>query len=189
MANAGRKPSRPRLGLDRASPLPLHVQLEQALRDQILEGHWRPGDLVPGEPDLCREFGVSRTVVRQALTHLTYEGLVVRERGRGTFVAPPKLTESAVQRLSGFYEDMVTLGHEPVSKVLTQQEVAASPQVAARLSLRPGTRVVEIERLRFVGSSLSSSPQRFCLWNCARAWWTPISLIVPCMSTWKRSVA
>lgn len=151
MADAGKRSSNPRLSVDRSSPVPLHVQLKQALKDHIQGGKWKDGDLVPGEPELCRTFGVSRTTVRQALTELAREGLVVRERGRGTFVAPPKLTGSAVQRLSGFYEDMIALGYPPVSQVLKQQVAAAGDQVAVRLELKPGAQVIEIERLRFAG--------------------------------------
>ena len=66
------------MSIDRASPVPLHIQLKQALKDQILGGSWKAGDLVPGEPDLCREFRVSRTTVRQALAGLAYEGIVRR---------------------------------------------------------------------------------------------------------------
>jgi len=150
MADVQRKAAVRNLSLDRSDPVPLHVQLKKALKDQILSGSWKTGDLVPAEPELCRDFGVSRTTVRQALAELTHEGLVVRERGRGTFVAPAKLTERAVERLSGFFEDMVALGYPPVSRVLKQEIVPAGEQVAARLNLRPGVRVVEIERLRLV---------------------------------------
>ncbi len=144
-----RSPVRP-LRVDRASPIPLHIQVKEALKDRIVRRTLKPGDLVPGDVKLCGQFGVSRTTVRQALAELAREGLVVRERGRGTFVAPPKLTERAFERLSGFFEDMVALGHPPVSQVLRQQMVAADEEVAARLSLEPGALVVEIERLRFV---------------------------------------
>jgi GntR family transcriptional regulator len=142
-------PERP-LQVDRASPLPLHVQVKQALMDRIARRMWEPGDLVPGDLVLCEQFGVSRTVVRQALSELAHEGWVVRERGRGTFVAPPKLTETAVERLSGFFEDMVALGHPPVSQVLRREVRPADEQIAARLDVKPGTAIVEIERLRFV---------------------------------------
>jgi len=142
-------PVRP-LHVDRASPLPLHVQVKQALQDRIVRRDWAPGDLVPGDLELCDQFGVSRTTVRQALAELAHEGWVLRERGRGTFVAPPKLTERAIERLSGFFEDMLALGYPPVSQVLRQQVGAADEQVAARLNLQPGAHVVEIERLRFV---------------------------------------
>jgi len=144
-----RSPKRP-LRVDRASPIPLHVQVKQALKDRIVRRTLKPGDLVPGDLELCDQFGVSRTTVRQGLSELAHEGWVVRERGRGTFVAPPKLTERAVERLSGFFEDMVVLGHPPVSQVLRQELRAADEQVAARLNLKPGATIVEIERLRFV---------------------------------------
>jgi GntR family transcriptional regulator len=150
MADVRRKNVLRNLSLDRSDPVPLHVQLKKGLREQILSGNWKTGDLVPAEPELCRDFGVSRTTVRQALAELTHEGLVVRERGRGTFVAPAKLTERAVERLSGFFEDMVALGYPPVSRVLKQEVVPAEEQVAAHLNLRAGARVVEIERLRLV---------------------------------------
>lgn len=144
-----RSPVRP-LRVDRASPIPLHIQVEEALKDRIVRRTLKPGDLVPGDLQLCGQFGVSRTTVRQALAELAREGLVVRERGRGTFVAPPKLTERAFERLSGFFEDMVALGHPPVSQVLRQQVGNADEKVAARLNLEPGAPIVEIERLRFV---------------------------------------
>ena len=144
-----RSPERP-LRVDRANPLPLHVQVKQALKDRIVRRTWKPGDLVPGDLELCDQFGVSRTTVRQGLAELAYEGWVVLERGRGTFVAPAKLTERAIERLSGFFEDMVALGYPPVSQALQQQVRGADEYVAARLNLKVGARIVEIERLRFV---------------------------------------
>ena len=144
-----RSPEQP-LRVDRASPIPLHIQVKQALKDRIVRRTLKPGDLVPGDLELCEQFGVSRTTVRQGLSELAHEGWVVRERGRGTFVAPPKLTERAVERLSGFFDDMVLLGYPPVSHVLRQLARAADEQVAARLNLKPGDLIVEIERLRFV---------------------------------------
>src|SRR3972149_5671087 len=93
----GGKPPASRLRIDRSSPIPLRVQAKQALQEQIQRGAWKPGALVPGEPDLCRQFGVSRTTVRQALAELTHVGLVVREQGRGTVVAPPPPPARAAQ--------------------------------------------------------------------------------------------
>ena len=145
-----RSPERP-LHVDRAQPDPApRPGQASAQGPDRSPDTWKSGDLVPGDLELCDQFGVSRTTVRQGLAELAHEGWVVRERGRGTFVAPPKLTERAVERLSGFFEDMVALGHPPVSQVLRQQVRAADEQVAARLNLKPGERIVEIERLRFV---------------------------------------
>ena len=136
--------------IDRANPLPYYVQLKEALRERIERGDWRQGDQLPSEPELCHSFNVSRTVVRQALQELEYEGLIVRERGKGTFVAAPKISESLVQRLTGFYQDMVNLGHIPVTRVLKQEIVPASHKTAAYLQLEEGSSVIQIDRLRYI---------------------------------------
>ena len=82
------------LKVDRSSPLPLHYQLKQHLLEKIESGEWKPNDLIPSEQEMQTSFGLSRITVRQALSDLVYEGLLIRERGRGTFVAPPKMTHS-----------------------------------------------------------------------------------------------
>jgi GntR family transcriptional regulator len=69
----------------------LYYQLQELLKEQIESGVWQPGDALPSEPDLARAFRVSRVVVRQALAILEDDRQIVRIRGRGTFVAPPKL--------------------------------------------------------------------------------------------------
>ena len=151
---ASERPSSPPKGfratISRHSYIPYYVQLKEALREEIERGAWRPGDQLPGEPELCRMFDVSRTVVRQALTELVYEGLIVREKGRGTFVAEPKIGEGLVQKLTGFYQDMADRGLTPISHVLKQGVVPASRKVAALLRIEAGGPVIEIERLRFI---------------------------------------
>lgn len=136
--------------VDRTSPLPYYIHVKEALRDRIERGLLRPGDQLPAEQDLCQMFDVSRTVVRQALQELRYAGLVVREKGRGTFIAEPKIPEGLFQRLTGFYEDMVARGHVPVNQVLRQERILASQAVAERLHLEVGASVIRIDRLRFV---------------------------------------
>lgn len=136
--------------VDRSSALPYYVQVRDAIQARIQDGVWNPGDRLPGEPELCRLFDVSRTVIRQALNDLVYKGLVVREKGKGTFVAQPKIRESLVQKLTGFYRDMVEQGYTPVTQVLRQESVPASQKVAAYLHIKPGMPVIAIERLRFV---------------------------------------
>jgi GntR family transcriptional regulator len=77
--------------LDRHSFVPLYYQLQEALKQQIESGVWKPGDPLPSEPEFARRFQVSRVVVRQALAILEDDRQIVRIRGRGTFVAQPKL--------------------------------------------------------------------------------------------------
>jgi GntR family transcriptional regulator len=138
------------LSIDRDSPIPYYIQVRDVLRTRIQDGRWQTGDRLPGEVELCGMFDVSRTVIRQALNDLVYKGLLVRRKGKGTFVAGPKIRESLIQKLTGFYQDMVEQGYTPVTQVLKQAQVPASPRVAAYLSIAPGTATIEIERLRFV---------------------------------------
>jgi GntR family transcriptional regulator len=151
MAKREAQIARLRTTIDRASPLPYYVQLKAALVESIESGRWKPGDRVPSEPELCRMFEVSRTVVRQALKDMTYQGLVVRERGRGTFVAEPKISSgSLVHSLVGFYEDMAERGQAPVTRVLEQAIEPAGSKLMAALRIESTTPVIKLVRLRFV---------------------------------------
>lgn len=76
--------------LDRSSFVPLYYQLQEVLKQQIESGLWQPGSPLPGEQELARNFGVSRVVVRQALSILADDRQISRVRGVGTFVAEPK---------------------------------------------------------------------------------------------------
>ncbi|MCB9451080.1 MAG: GntR family transcriptional regulator [Anaerolineaceae bacterium] len=136
--------------VDFDSPIPYYIQVKDVIRGQIRDGTWSTGDRLPSEAELCEMFSVSRTVIRQALQDLIHEGLIKRRKGKGSFVAPQKINEQLVQKLTGFYQDMVEQGLNPVTKVLQQQVIPASPTVANYLSLRPGTPVTEIVRLRSV---------------------------------------
>lgn len=79
--NAGRS-------IDPKRPIPLYFQLKTLLIEEVLRGGYRPGDRLPTEHELCERYGISRTPVSRALTELAEEGMVLRHRGRGTFVNP-----------------------------------------------------------------------------------------------------
>ncbi|MCX7265338.1 MAG: GntR family transcriptional regulator [Betaproteobacteria bacterium] len=68
------------------SPLPLYAQLADLLRQRVLRGTWKSGDKVPSLEALVEEFQVARVTVRQAIEILTREGMLLPQRGRGTFV-------------------------------------------------------------------------------------------------------
>ena len=136
--------------IDRNSFIPFYIQVIDSLTEYIESNNLLPGHQLPGEADLCRAFDVSRTVIRQALQELEYKGLIFREKGRGTFVAKPKIHEGLFQELTGFYQDMVAKGHLPRSDVLKQEQVSANQKIADYLNLETGTPVIQIDRLRYV---------------------------------------
>jgi GntR family transcriptional regulator len=136
--------------IDFGGYIPYYIQLMELLKDQLENGSLEPGDRLPSEPALGDLYGVSRTVVRQALRELELAGLIVRRKGRGTFVAEPKIEESLIQKLTGFYQDMVERGRSPITQVLRQEVIPAASNEANFLDIQIGMLVYCIERLRFI---------------------------------------
>jgi len=150
MAVTDLTPKGPLRMIDRESPVPYYYQLYEILRGAIEEGYWPPGSQLMTEAELCEYYGVSRATVRQTLAQLLSEGLIRKERGRGTFVAEPKIRERLAERLTGFYDDMVAQGLKPQTRVLRSGVVPASQSVGTLLGIPAGTPVVHLERLRMV---------------------------------------
>ena len=138
--------------IDHSSPLPYYFQLKELLIEEIKKGRLKPGQQIPSEFKLCDQFRVSRTVVRQAISSLVQNGYLNREKGRGTFVTKPKITENLFQNLTGSYEDMLSRGIKLVTKVLEQTKCEADNEILERLKLEPGEPVIKIKRLRFINS-------------------------------------
>ena len=136
--------------IDRAAEKPMYDQLRQLIVNLISQQQLVPGDVLPSEHQLCHDFGISRTVVRQALAQLENEGVIERVKGKGTFVAPPKISERLAHTLVGLYEDVKRRGGEVRSLVLQHRVDAADVEVAQALEIAVGDPVVVLERLRFV---------------------------------------
>jgi GntR family transcriptional regulator len=136
--------------IDRRSPVPFYFQMAHIINDEIRGGHWPRGERLPSEPTLSDRFDVSRTTVRQALTRLEQAGLIVRIKGRGTFVAAASTSSWLLQSSEGFFhEELDRLGVTVTSRLL-RAEVAPLPSWAAEaLQQEDGDDGVTIERLRF----------------------------------------
>ena len=110
--------------------------------------------LLPPEPVLCAEYGVSRITLRRAVDGLVADGHLVREQGRGTYVTRPGIRheyrESFVHRIAGWSSVMTEQGAQVGTTVLSQRIVPAPAPVAAELQLDGPEDVVELERLRSV---------------------------------------
>ncbi|MHB8244725.1 MAG: GntR family transcriptional regulator [Acidimicrobiales bacterium] len=105
------------------------------------------GSLLPSERALCVRFATSRTTIRKALRELVLEGWLRREHGRGTFVATRKLAQPL--RIGSFTDYVRAAGLEPESRFLDTSYMAAPKEIAQQLEVRPGSRILHVERLRF----------------------------------------
>lgn len=139
--------------LDLAKYVPLYVRLETDIRQRISGGELTPGDPIPSEAELARQYGTSRVTVRQALARLRYDGVLESTRGRGTFVARPSLVHPLNSSRS-FEEKMAAQGVRVDHKLLRFDRVAPSAEVCSTLDVRPQDRVYRLERLRIVGGKL-----------------------------------
>lgn len=122
----------------------LHVQVAEELRSEISTHQLPPGALLPSEAVLQHRFGVSRSVVRQALGTLAAEGLVSRIHGRGTVVAQPVEHHRLVSLSTGLFTQLAAAGLVVTTRVLTLSEEAATGR-----AMQLGTsRVLRLERVR-----------------------------------------
>jgi DNA-binding GntR family transcriptional regulator len=130
--------------LDRHSFVPLYYQLQEVLKEQIESGKWQPGDAMPSEPELAQAFGVSRVVVRQALAILEDDHQILRIRGRGTFVAQPKLDYRA-----GGLSRLLTVarGLDVGIQVLDKRTATVENSIRQRLELKGDERILRITTL------------------------------------------
>jgi GntR family transcriptional regulator len=133
--------------LNPASRLPLYQQLYEVLEARIRSGEWKPGDMIPAETELISRYEVSRITVRKVLDMLVTEGLLVRQRGRGSFVSQPKL-EHGTTRIVSFTDDMRQRGLTPGTKIIFKGLVPAPRAIAQALSVPEGEELARIDRLR-----------------------------------------
>ena len=125
--------------------VPLYHQLRELLSEKIESGEWQPGRQLPSEPDLAREFGVSRATVRQAMQLLESQGLVERIQGKGTFVGRPKFANNLMLMFSPS-RGMTNTKSLPDLQVQSLERVHPSSSVAARLGIGTDEYVYELRR-------------------------------------------
>ena len=133
--------------IDRSSPIPLYFQLKQILLNKIEKQEWRAGDLISSEQELQNTYGLSRTTVRQTLSDMVNEGLLDRQRGRGTFVTTPKFTHNPGDR-QGASDYLRQQGIEPGWQVIQKGWETATADVCAKLNLSADSAVYCLRRLR-----------------------------------------
>jgi GntR family transcriptional regulator len=133
--------------LNSENRVPYYYQLKQYIIDEIESGKWKPKQMFPYENELCTRFSVSRTVVRQALQELKNDGYIITRRGKGTFVAEPKVNENILQNIVGFHEVWKSLGYKVKNEVLMLEKISAPEKVESALKLKKNKDVIILRRL------------------------------------------
>ena len=132
--------------LNRKIPIPLYYQLKEILLEEIKKSE--PGEAFPTELELCTQFDISRPTVRQAINELAVEGYLNRMKGKGTFIAGPKIKQDFLIVLKSFTEEMYEKGLTPRTKVLGLEKMACDEKIADALQIPLGAEVAKLTRLR-----------------------------------------
>ena len=134
------------MSVERNSPIPLYFQLAETLRAAINSGVYGVGSKLPTESELCEQYDVSRSVVRQALQSLVHDNLIGTERGRGAFVLERKVPIAMVQQLDPLLESMAKAGFKLTTRVLKLERITPPAYIAEKIG---ETEAVFLERLRY----------------------------------------
>jgi GntR family transcriptional regulator len=129
-------------------PVPKHAQLREIL-GQLIDSELAPDAPIPSERELMSTYGVSRMTVREAIGQLVSEGRLYSVRGKGTFVARPRVETQL--HLASFTDDMRRRGLVPATVVLRAERAAPPAQVRNALRLPARQQAYHLERLRIAG--------------------------------------
>ena len=127
---------------------PAYRRILEEIRSRIESGVLRPGTRLESERELAVRSGVSLMTARHAMKELENEGLVSRRVGAGTYVAPPKIH---FNKLLSFSEQMAGRGVTASSKIVSVRVTDDESELAARLGVAPGNRLIKLERIRYGG--------------------------------------
>lgn len=134
--------------VDKNQTAPLYQQIYGFLRDRIFDGTFKRGANFPSESQLESTFNVSRVTIRRALEELAARGFILRQQGRTSLVAGYKPQTSIVACVEGLVENNRRMGDETSVNLLASEYVPASQDVAAKLRLRRGQKVLWTVRVR-----------------------------------------
>ncbi len=133
--------------IDHKSPIPLHIQAENLLRQIIIEPTYRDGKFLPNEMDLAKQLAISRSTLRQALNKLVFEGLLIRKKRVGTKVADLTVSSKSMNWLS-FSQEMKVRGITIRNFELHLSWELPGEKIANFFEIKPDKKVLKLERVR-----------------------------------------
>lgn len=131
--------------IDKKSPIPVYYQLKNIILKKIKDGDYKEGNLIPSERELSDELGISRMTVRHALNQLVTEGVLLREKGKGTFVTKSKIVQ---RNIMSFSDTVQNKGLVPSTIVLNFGKIYDRHDINNILGIKEGEGLYNLKRLR-----------------------------------------
>lgn len=135
--------------IDFSNHVQLYYQLYEILKEDIMNGKYKPKDMMPTEEYLTDKYNLSRSTVRRALDMLVQEDIISRKQGVGTFVNEIKESQP-LDHIVHFIEDMKSKGRNVSTKLITNRVVKSTPELSHKLNIELEEDVVNIVRVRYV---------------------------------------
>ena len=133
--------------INHKSPVPLHVQAEELLRQMIQEPEYKAGKILPNEVNLSKQLAISRTTLRQAINKLVFEGLLIRKKKTGTKVAQSPVSSKSNNWLS-FSQEMKLRGITIRNFELHITWIRPDDEVASFFEIKKDKMVLRMEKVR-----------------------------------------
>lgn len=138
--------------IDHSSKVPLHVQVEELMRNLIASPEFMNGALLPKEVELANLLGISRSTIRQATNKLENEGLLKRKKGVGTTVAPKKKLSTGLDHWYSFTQEMKERGIDVQNLFLKAEFIPATEKLAQFFKIVTGRPVLKLSKLKGSGN-------------------------------------
>ncbi|MBU0643981.1 MAG: GntR family transcriptional regulator [Alphaproteobacteria bacterium] len=146
--------------IERGTAMPLWSQVRATLTTLIREDGLKEHDRLPSENELCKSFGVSRTVIREALSQMVNEGLIYRLQGKGAFVRGRRDEQNFVGTTMGFSGEMAEKKQDVTRRILRQEVTYPTPRISRMLRIDPTHPIVVVDRVM----SVESVPRMIVRW-------------------------
>jgi GntR family transcriptional regulator len=150
--------------IDKKSPIPVYFQLKNIILSRIKAGEFPEGSLIPSERDLGESLNISRMTVRQALNQLVVEGVLFREKGKGTYVSKSKIVQ---RNIMSFSDTVRNKGLTPSTVVLNFEKISDRSDIKNILNLQENESLYNLKRLRLANERPIAIeevfiPERYC---------------------------
>jgi GntR family transcriptional regulator len=140
--------------------LSLIQRIKLEIQNAIIKGDIKPGEKLPSESDLAKQFSVSRNTVREAIVSLEKIGLVIKKRGIGTFVTKAQpLISGGIERLTGVTQVISDQGFIADSEIVEFEIITASEFISNTLEIEEGSEILFLKTLK----KASNEPIAICI--------------------------